>query len=55
MKLRNWIEKAIGKQLRWPPVCVGKRGGRKVYCIEFMDGTEDDYYINFEEKTIEKI
>ena len=53
MKLRNWIEQAIGKQFAWPPVCVGKIGHRDVYAIDFWDGTREDYFIDFEAQTIE--
>lgn len=54
MKYRNWIEKALGKQTRWEPVRIGMRGGRDLYDVEFTDGTEGTYYIDFERKTIEE-
>ena len=53
MKLRNWIEKAIGKQIAFSPVCIGSKGGRKLYAISFVDGTESDYFIDFDNETIE--
>ena len=53
--LRNWIEKAIGKQWVWPPVYVGRaHGGREVYEIDWSDGTTGKYFIDFEDETIEE-
>lgn len=37
MKLRNWMEEAIGKQIAWVNE-VGRKGGRRIYCITYMDG-----------------
>lgn len=54
MKLRNWIEQETGKQMAFNLVCVGSKGGRKIYAITWTDGTEEDYYIDFDRKTIEK-
>ena len=55
MKLRNWIEKTIGKQWSFPPVLIGYRHGRKYYNITWEDGTEGDYYIDYEKQTIEEV
>lgn len=55
MKLRNWIEQAIGKQFAWSPVYVGTVSGRKVYNIDWVDGTSGDYFINFKHQTIEEM
>lgn len=55
MKLRNWIERAIGKQFIWSPVCIGRKGHRKVYAIDWVDGTSGRYYIDFDEQTIETV
>lgn len=52
--LRNWIEKAIGKEWRWSPTLIGYRGGRKVYAIDWMDGTSGDYWIDFDRHEIEE-
>ena len=52
MKLRNWIEQAIGKQIAWTPTCIGSKGGRKLYAISFADGTEADYFIDFDKHEI---
>lgn len=52
--LRNWIEKAFGKRIIWCPVCVGYKGGRALYEVDFEDGTTADCFIDFIEKTIEK-
>lgn len=54
MKLRNWIEEAIGKQIAWSPVCVGSKGGRTLYVIQFINGTEADYFIDFDHHIIEE-
>lgn len=53
MKLRNWIEEAIGKQIAWVNE-VGRKGCRKIYCVTYMDGTEDDFYIDFDRKEVER-
>ena len=55
MKFRNWIEYAIGKRYIWSPVYVGTVGGRKVYNIDWADGTSGDYFIDFEHQTIEEM
>lgn len=54
MKLRNWIEETIGKQIAWSPICIGSKGGRKLYAVSFEDGTEAAYYIDFDNRTIEE-
>lgn len=51
-ELRNWIERAIGKQWRWPPYYVGTRRGHERYLIEWADGSEGYYYIDFENQII---
>lgn len=53
MKFRNWIEAALQKQIAWTPAYVGSKGGRKIYAVMFEGGTEADYYIDFDNKTIE--
>ena len=56
MKLRNWIEFAIGKRLSFTPSWSGAwKNGRKVYYLDFEDGTEGDYYIDFDRKTVEEV
>ena len=55
MKLRNWIEKAIGKQWIWPPVKVGRKSGREYYIIDWADGTSGDYWIDWEAEEIEEV
>lgn len=54
MKFRNWIEQALEKRITFSPVCVGSKGGRNIYAVTFEDGTETDYYIDFDRKTIEE-
>ena len=52
----NWIEKATGKKLAFFPTETNHwRGGRKVTYVEFADGSEGEYYIDFENKTIEPV
>ena len=55
IELRNWIERAIGKQWLYPPIFIGRRLGRKHYVITWADGTEGDYYIDYEAQTIEEV
>lgn len=54
MKKRNWIEKETGKQMAFSPVCIGSKGGRKLYAVDFVDGSEADYFIDFDKRTLEK-
>ena len=54
MKLRNWIEEALGKQIAWSPVCIGRKNGRKLYAVNFEDGTEAAYFIDYDKKEIEE-
>lgn len=51
---RNWIEVATGKELAWRPCCIGVKNGRKLYAVNFEDGTEVAYFIDFEKKTLEE-
>ena len=51
---RNWIEEALKKRIDWSPIHIGKKGGRDYYLLQFEDGSEKVYYIDFEEKTIEE-
>ena len=59
MNFRNWIEKSLEKRIAFVPIIsfsnaitlyiyVGSKGGRKLYSITFEDGTEKDFYIDFE-------
>lgn len=48
MNFRNWIEKSLEKRIAFVPIYVGSKGGRKLYSITFEDGTEKDFYIDFE-------
>ena len=52
---RNWIEKALQKCYVWPPVCVGQKGHRRVYVLDFEDGTSGRYFIDFDAKSIEEV
>ena len=54
-KFRNWIEEALEKRITWSPIPIGRRGGRKEYHIDFEDGTEGMYYIDFENQMIEEV
>lgn len=53
MKFMNWIEEKIGRQITGAPVYVGSKGGRRIYAVTFTDGTEEDYYIDYDRKTVE--
>lgn len=53
--LRNWIEKKVGKQMSsMKPTKIGYKHGRPYYSVDFVDGTSDDYFIDFDKKEIEK-
>lgn len=52
--MRNWIEEALGKEIAWSPICIGRKGGRKLYAISFEDGTEGAYFIDFDHHTVEE-
>lgn len=54
-KARNWIEKQTGKRMVWSPVFVGTKGGRDVYAIMFENGTEEDYIIDYDSRTLERL
>lgn len=54
-ELRNWIEKAVGKQWASPPVHAGYKGHREVFEIDWADGTSQSYFIDWEEKRIEEV
>lgn len=53
--LRNWIESSLKRRISGSPVYVGRRGGRKCYEVNLEDGTSKDYYIDFDNKTIEEV
>ena len=36
------------------PTKIGYRHGRPYYSVDFVDGTSDDYFIDFDKKEIEK-
>ena len=55
MKPINWIEKALGRQMEIMPIYIGSRGGRKIYTITWCDGTEQDYYIDFDRHEIGEV
>lgn len=51
---RNWIEERLESKITGSPVYVGSRGGRKVYEVTTEDGSSNDYFIDFDSKTIEE-
>lgn len=55
MKNPYFIKQALGKSPTFSPRYVGQRGGRKVYEVTFYDGTSKDYYIDFDNETIEPV
>lgn len=50
----DWISRAIGKRTALNPVYVGSKGGRKIYSVAFEDGSEADYYIDFDRREVEE-
>lgn len=52
---RNWIEERLERRINWISRCIGIRSGRKYYEINFKDGTSKDYFIDFDNKTIEEV
>ena len=52
---RNWIEERLERRINWISRCLGVRGGRKYYEINFKDGTSKDYFIDFDNMTIEEV
>lgn len=52
---RNWIEESLESRITGSPVYVGSRGGRKVYEVTTEDGSSNDYFIDFDSKTIEEV
>lgn len=53
--IKNWIEKIFNKEMLWSPVKIGYKHGRELYSISFVDGTEEEAYIDFENKEIERL
>lgn len=51
---RNWIEEALGTRYAWFPICVGMKGHRKVFVIDFENGHSGHYFIDFENREIQK-
>ena len=45
----------VNKKMVWPPVKVGIRHGRECYSISFTDGSEEEFYIDYENKEIERV
>jgi hypothetical protein len=50
----NWLEKQVQGRIAWV-IPVGYRGGRRVFAVVFEDGTERDYYIDFDAKMVEEV
>ena len=48
----NWLENIIGKRIQ-SIIHVGWVHGSKVYCVVFLDGSEEDWFIDFDNKTAE--
>lgn len=52
--LSNWLDKLTGNAVAW--VCHGGYiRGRHYYVVVFEDGTDKDYFIDFERKTAEEV
>ena len=52
---RNWIEESLKIRIKYVSHCLGLRGGRKYYEVTLEDGTLKDYFIDFDNKTIEEV
>lgn len=52
--MKNWIEQAMGKEMAWSPIHIGYKSGRPIYLIVWRDGTEKEYYIDYENREIEE-
>lgn len=50
-----WIKNALGKIPSTQPTFAGWRGGRKYYIVTFYDEPAKDYYIDFDNRTIEEV
>lgn len=53
--LLNWIEQALGRRITSVTRCLGIRGGRKYYEITFKDGSTKDYFIDYDNQTVEEV
>ena len=51
--LRNWMEKAVGQQIA-RVIGVGSKGGRKIYELMYTDGQCEDWFIDYDHKTVER-
>lgn len=50
----KWMVNALGREDIWYIVPGGIKGGRDYYIVSFLDGTEEDCYIDFMNQKIEK-
>lgn len=53
-KNREWLEEVLDKQIKFGPAMVSIKNCKEVYSIEFEDGEEKEYYIDFENRMIEE-
>ena len=52
-KLRNWIEELTGRQIAWVTL-LGTNGGRQLYEVVFLDGTQEDWILDYKSRTGEQ-
>lgn len=52
---RNWIEEALKARIEYVTRALGSIGGRKYYEVGFADGSKRDYFIDFDNDTIEEV
>ena len=52
-KLRNWIEELTGRQIAWVTL-IGTNGGRQLYEVVFLDGTQEDWILDYKSRTGEQ-
>ena len=52
-KLRYWIEELTGRQIAWVTL-IGTNGGRQLYEVVFLDGTQEDWILDYKSRTGER-
>lgn len=52
---RNWIEEKLERRIEYVTRSLGQIGDRKYYEVGFADGSKRDYFIDFDNETIEEV
>lgn len=50
--LRTWVERATGAVIK-SIIPIGYADDRRLYAIMFADGTDGDYFVDFDGRTVE--